>query len=400
MVACLHISSEPMKILSNIRPAGVLWLVGFRPLFTLALISGMLLPMLWYLMYSSRMTFAPDIAPLHWHVHEMYFGFGWAVLGGFLLTASKNWAGVRGHHGWVLVLVCLFWLLDRLAFWLPAGLPQVVPLLLHNVFLLLIVPLILWTLLNALDKIARDNWYFILGLPLFIVSKNLLFTEQYFELGWTMSQGLFRLAVAMMLERTLFQFMKITYQVEIAQIKWLDAAIRLGIFVCVFEALLPLPVAIAALAITASLLLYRFTLWHPMQGLRQLDTGVMYVAYLGLLASLYLECFRLAGMLQVVGDVATHVFTLLSMGLVMAAMMIRIAQGHTARPIVFTASDKVAIWLAGLGGVVRIVLPQIWPQQYESFVLFAALSWGICFLVLGWRLIPFLFQPRLDGKEG
>jgi uncharacterized protein involved in response to NO len=376
-----------------------LWLVGFRPLFALGMVSGMLLPMLWYLMYSHRIAFDSSITPLQWHVHEMYFGFGWAVLGGFLLTASKNWAGVRGHHGWVLALVCLFWLLDRLAFWLPVGLPQIVPLLLHNAFLLLIVPLILWTLLNALDKIGKDNWYFILGLPLFVVSKNLLFTDPYFELGWTMSQGLFRLAVAMMLERTVFQFMKMSYQVEIAQIKWLDASIRLGLFVAVYEVLLPLPVAIAVMAITASLLLYRFMLWHPMKGMRKQDTGVMYVAYLGLLTSLYLECLRLLGVLHVVGDVATHVFTLLSMGLVMAAMMIRISQGHTARNIVFTESDKAAIWLAGLGGVVRIVFPQIWPQQYEHFVLFAAFSWEICFLVLGWRLIPFLFKPRLDGKE-
>jgi uncharacterized protein involved in response to NO len=193
--------------------------------------------------------------------------------------------------------------------------------------------------------------------------------------------------------------MKMGYQVEIAQIKWLDAAIRLGLFIAVFEVLLPRPVAIAVLAITASLLLVRFMLWHPMKGLRKLDTGVMYVAYLGLLVSMYLECLRLAGLLHVVGDVATHVFTLLGMGLVMSAMMIRISQGHTARNIVFTGSDKAAIWLAGLGGVVRLVFPQIWPQQYQNFVLFAAFSWEICFLVLGWRLIPFLFKPRLDGKE-
>jgi uncharacterized protein involved in response to NO len=376
-----------------------LWLAGFRPLFALGFISGAVLPMLWYLMYSNRIIFSSGITPLQWHVHEMYFGFGWAVLGGFLLTASKNWAGVRGHHGAVLALVCLFWLCDRLAFWLPADLPQIVPLAMHHAFLLLIVPLILWTLLNALDKIGKDNWYFILGLPLFVLSKNLLFTEQYFELGWTMSQGLFRLAVAMMLERTLFQFMKMTYQVEIAQIKILDALIRFGIFLAVFEAVLPLPVAIGVLSFTASLLLYRFVLWHPLKGLSRLDTGVMFAAYLGLVASLYLECLRLAGMLHVVGDVATHVFTLLSMGLVMAAMMIRISQGHTARNIVFTRSDKAAIWLAGLGGVVRIVFPQIWPQQYMNFVLFAAFSWEICFLLLGWRLIPFLLKPRLDGKE-
>lgn len=376
-----------------------LWLVGFRPLFALGFISGAVLPMAWFMMYSNRLSVDLNVSTLQWHVHEMYFGFGWAVLGGFLLTASKNWAGVRGYHGGVLVAVCLFWLLDRLAFWLPADLPQIVPLILHNAFLLLIVPMLLWTFLTSLDKIGKDNWYFILGLPLFIVSKNLMFFEQYFELAWTMSQGLYRLAVAIMLERTMVAFMQATYQIAIPKIKWLDALIRLGIFLSVFEVLLPTGVAVGIMAVTASLLLYRFVLWSPATGMRQLDTGVMFVAYLGLVISLYLECLRISGKLHVVGDVATHVFTLLSMGLVMAAMMIRISQGHTARSIVFTTGDKAAIWLLGLGGVARIMLPQIWPQHYLDFVLFAAFAWEMGFILLGWRLIPFLFKPRLDGKE-
>jgi hypothetical protein len=33
----------------------------------------------------------------------MFFGFGWAVLGGFLLTSTKNWVGVRGYHGTPLI---------------------------------------------------------------------------------------------------------------------------------------------------------------------------------------------------------------------------------------------------------------------------------------------------------
>lgn len=377
-----------------------LWLVGFRPLFALGFISGAVLPMLWYLMFSNRLSLELNVSSLHWHVHEMYFGFGWAVLGGFLLTASKNWAGVRGHHGWVLVLLCVFWLLDRAAFWLPREMPQELIWLMHNAFMLLIVPLIVWTLLNALDKIGKDNWYFIIGLPLFIVSKNLLFSEQYFELAWTMSQGLFRLMVAMMLERTLAAFMQAHYKLELPRNRWLDALIRLGIFVAVFQALLPVWLAVAVLAASALLLLYRFVLWRPLQGFSTLDTGVSYAAYLALVVSMLLECLRISGKLLVVGDVATHVFTLLSMGLVMAAMMIRITQGHTARPIIFAWSDKVAIWLLGAGGVVRIVLPQIWPQHYLDFVLFTAFAWEICFVLLGWRLIPFLFKPRLDGKEG
>ena len=378
-----------------------LFLVGFRPFFTLAFVAGVVLPLAWVLVFTGVLTLpASALSPLQWHSHEMLFGLGWAVLGGFLLTASKNWAGVRGFHGASLFLVCVFWLLDRLAFWLPAGVPTSLLWVMHNAFLMLIVPMILWTLLTNLHKIAPDNGYFIIGLPIFLLGKNLLFTSEYFEVGWTLSLGLFRMAIAMMLERTLFQFMKLTYQIEIPQHRKLDALIRLGIFVAAFESLLPLSLAIAVLALTATLLLVRFMLWSPRKGLSQLDTGVSYVAYLSLVVSLYLECLRLSGKLPVIGDVATHTFTLLSMGLLMAGMMVRISQGHTARSVVFTATDKLAIWIAGLGGLARLLCPQLWPEQYGLFVLLAAAAWAICFGLLGWRLIPFLFKPRLDGKDG
>ena len=77
-----------------------LWLVGFRPFFALACFSGLALPLLWVLIYRGLLP-APDtsFAAVQWHAHEMFFGFGWAVLGGFLLTATKNWVQVRGYHG-------------------------------------------------------------------------------------------------------------------------------------------------------------------------------------------------------------------------------------------------------------------------------------------------------------
>ncbi|MFZ5462249.1 MAG: NnrS family protein [Pseudomonadota bacterium] len=42
---------------------------------------------------------------VQWHAREMFFGFGWAVMGGFLLTATKNWVRVRGYHGPPLVFL-------------------------------------------------------------------------------------------------------------------------------------------------------------------------------------------------------------------------------------------------------------------------------------------------------
>ena len=77
-----------------------LWHAGFRPFFALACLSGIVLPLLWALMFAGALE-APTAAftASQWHAHEMFFGFGWAMLAGFLLTASKNWVKIRGYHG-------------------------------------------------------------------------------------------------------------------------------------------------------------------------------------------------------------------------------------------------------------------------------------------------------------
>jgi hypothetical protein len=68
-----------------------LWLVGFRPFFLLGCLAGALLPLAWALIFSGvgALTASP-VDALRWHAHEMFFGFGWAVLGGFLLTLATS----------------------------------------------------------------------------------------------------------------------------------------------------------------------------------------------------------------------------------------------------------------------------------------------------------------------
>ena len=376
------------------------WLVGFRPFFILSFVSGALLPVLWFLVFSNYLKLNSGLTPIQWHAHEMFFGFGWAVLGGFLLTSTKNWVKIRGYHGAILFVLVMLWLADRLAFMLPSAFPAALLFLLHNAFLLLILALLLWTLIaNRKNDAYPENWLFIVGLPLFLISKNLILSNEYFEVGWTMALGLFRLAVAIMLERTLAQFMKAIFQVDLLKNKKLNSVIRVGILVAVFESMLPVPVAVAVLALTALLLLYRFFFWSPLKGMSRLDLGVMYVGYLSQVLSLFLECLRLIGRLDTVGDVATHEFTLFCMGLIIPAMLVRISLGHTGRKVIFTGSDKLAIYISGLGALLRVVFPQIWPTNYQTFILLSALCWAFCFSLVGWRIIPFLLRPRIDGRE-
>ena len=93
-----------------------LWLVGFRPFFALACLAGLSLPLLWAMIFSGILP-APTapFSSVQWHAHEMFFGFGWAVLGGFLLTSTKNWVNIRGYHGPALMVLAGAWIVERLA---------------------------------------------------------------------------------------------------------------------------------------------------------------------------------------------------------------------------------------------------------------------------------------------
>ena len=372
------------------------WLVGFRPFFTLAFVAAVVLPLAWAAVFSGHLTL-PVLAPVQWHAHEMLFGFGGAVLFGFLLTASKNWTKTRGMHGGPLALAAALWVLERFAFFLPAGVVREV--LLH-VFGVYVVGYVLWTLLRFHAQDAfKDNWFFVVGLPLLLVGRALLLRPGTWEVGVPLALGIFRLAFAVMLERTMRPFMQAAHKVELRRIPALDLGIKVAVLVAAFEAVLPPVVAAAVLALAAVLLFVRLLLWQPLVGLRTFGVGVMYVGSLGLVLHLALAAASRLGALVAVGTLATHTFSFLVMGLIIPAMLVRICQGHTGRKLAFTASDKVAICVMGLGGVLRLVAPQVAPAQYTLWVSAAAACWSLCFLVLGVRLVPYLVRPRVDGKE-
>ena len=376
-----------------------LWLVGFRPFFALACLAGASLPLAWVLMFTGSVPSPPTfpVPALQWHAHEMFFGFGWAVLGGFLLTSTKNWVGVRGYHGGTLMCLAAAWLFERSGMVFGGAWPSPLFRLSNVAFIAAIVALLLWTLLrHRAQDIYRDNLYFIVALPLFLPAKWMMLDQ--FQAGWSMSLALFRLTFLIMLERTLTQFMKGVFQVTLPRIAPLDHAIKGLALALALGHLLPAWMAAGAALLLALLLFARWLLWQPHVALRRLDIGIMYLGYLALVAQLLLEFFGLLRGTGWVGTVSVHVFTVGVMGLIVPAMLIRISKGHTGRKVTFDTLDRAALWLMLAGFVVRVVAPQLQPAAYAMWMLLAAGCWLACFALLGWRYIPWLLQPRVDGK--
>lgn len=164
------------------------------------------------------------------------------------------------------------------------------------------------------------------------------------------------------------------------------------------QPLLPPPAGAVLALLLAALLLLRLAFWKPLLGLSRIDIGVMYLGYLAITAQLLLESLHYFSPVPWIGSLSLHVFTFGAMGLVIPAMLIRIAKGHTGRKVIFETLDKLALGLMLLGFVLRIVMPQFFPAAYVQWIYLAAACWLGCFGLLGWRLIPFLLAPGWTAR--
>ncbi len=379
-----------------------LWLAGFRPFFALACLSGIVLPVLWALMFAGVIE-APAAAytAIQWHAHEMFFGFGWAMLAGFLLTASKNWVKIRGYHGASLVFLAAAWGFERLGMAFGAAWPPALFLLSNQLFLVAIVAMLMWTLLRhrGTDGYRRDNVFFLLLLPLFPLSKALLLDGPFAQAGQLMALGLFRLAFLIMLERTLTDFMKGVFKAEILRRPALDVAIKALALALAFAGFLPPALQGGQALLLATLLAGRFAFWKPALGFSRLDIGIMYLGYLAIVLQLLVVAFEQLAQSVWIGSVTIHLFTFGAMGLIVPAMIVRISKGHTGRKVTFEAADRAVLWLMIAALVCRVVAPQAFPDAYLAWVGLAAAGWSAAFALLAWRVIPFLLAPRIDGRE-
>ena len=377
-----------------------LWLVGFRPFFVLACLSGLSLPVIWMLLFTGALPAPPtSFSIIQWHAHEMFFGFGWAILGGFLLTATKNWVEVRGYHGRSLMFLAAAWLFERAGMWFEGSWPPVLFRISNNLFLVSIGGMLIWTLVRHRKHDSyRDNYFFLIVIPAFLFAKYLMLSADYMQTGWSIAIGLFRMAFLVMLERTLTQFMKGVFQVAILRNRTLDTTIKgLGLILVCASLMPPLLSGWTALLL-ALLLTGRLLFWKPQLAMRRLDIGIMYLGYVAIIVQLAIDFLNQIVHAEWVGAVSVHVFSFGVMGLIIPAMVIRISKGHTGRKVAFDGVDKIVLWLMMLAFAFRIIAPQLYPAGYSQWMVLATACWFACFSTLAWRYVPFLLQHRIDGK--
>ncbi|MCF6329891.1 MAG: NnrS family protein, partial [Henriciella sp.] len=95
--------------------------MGFRPFFFLGTLWAALAVPLWVATYALGPVGVPFDTGVAWHAHEMIFGYGAAIIAGFLLTAIPNWTLRAPIAGAMLAGLTLVWLAGRIVMFVQFG---------------------------------------------------------------------------------------------------------------------------------------------------------------------------------------------------------------------------------------------------------------------------------------
>lgn len=385
-----------------VRPRRVLLALGFRPFFLGAgLLAVVALP-LWLAVLRGWLPAAPYYAGTTWHAHAMLFGYGTAVIAGFLLTASRNWTGIETASGAELGGLVGLWLAGQLAPWLPLPGPliAVVDLAFPLVLALsLVKPL--WLGPNPVNRVFLGLLVAMGGASLLVHLQALGITQSTALIGDKLMLDLILVTLLIVSGRVMPFFTRSAIPGAEPRVRpaveGLTFALA-GIWV-LSDAASHASTVTGVLALTlAGVQAVRLWGWHHPQVWAHPMLWVLYTGYLWLILGLVLN--GLAHLGVTAPFPALHGLTVGTIGVFTLGMMSRVILGHTGRAIAAPRSMVAAFVLINLAALVRVLAPLLWPQGYQDWLLLSGALWTLAFLTFLWVHGPMLISPRVDGRPG
>jgi uncharacterized protein involved in response to NO len=378
---------------------------GFRPFFLLAAIFAALAVPLWLAAYMGALALSSSLPASLWHGHEMLFGYGAAVLAGFLLTAAPSWSGRPPVQGGGLAVLALIWLAGRMASSAGGRFPA-----LAAALDLAFLPALAIAITPALQAAPRRNLIFlpVLGaLLLADLSVHLDALDVLPGLGGIALRAaldLFALLIALIGGRVVPAFtgnaLAARGRAERVRTFSLRDRLAIGSLVLLLLADLADFSRVAGVVALAAALLNAWRL-HGWQGSRTLREPILWVLHLGYLWLAIGLAWK--GMVDLTGVLpptdALHGLAIGAVGTMTLAIMSRATLGHTGRPLHAPGAVVASYLLVTAAAIARLAAP-LAPAQSLLLLGFSGALWSLAFAAFAIRLGPALLQPRADGRAG
>ena len=318
----------------------------------------------------------------------MLFGYAFAVISGFLLTAVRAWTTRPTPSGAPLAAMAGLWLAARmLAFH---------SLLASSILDALFALAVAWGIGRPIVASGNRNWYFIV-IVLALGAASVAF-QAYPRVALAVGLDAVLFVIAVMAGRVIPSFTNNAVMGAGARRNRFIEYGALGsvLLLIAFDVLqLPAwPIALAAALLHAA----RLALWAPLATRGRPILWILHLSYAWVVVHLLLR--MLAGFDLVSPTLATHALTVGVIGGLTLGMMTRTARGHTARPLKAGPWEVAAYVLVHAAAVVRVFLPFLLPQAYMTVILLSAALWSAAFAIFTLAYIPILTRPRLDGQPG
>lgn len=392
----------PISQPSQPTPQGLpLFRLGFRPFYLgTALLACLSVP-LWIALFLGHIQLAMPLPPLHWHAHEMLFGFAAGVIGGFLLTAVKAWTGIQTPRGPLLALIFLTWLAARLAVF-------VLPYWAFALIDMLFLPITAVALLQVLLKANNRRNIPLISLLLLMTLANGAFhlaemqlipmsvlTPLYAELALVL------MVITIMTGRVVPMFTRnVTPGLVNTVPERLESSLKAVTALTLLLWVLGAPALVVALASSLAAVLHatRLWIWNPFVTLKRPILWILHFAYLWMPIGFALLALAQYGVVPL--SIAVHAFAVGVIGGLIIGMITRTARGHTGRMLQVSRGEAVAYALVMIATICRVLVPAAVPSWYPYALEAAACLWGIAFAIYLFIYTPWLFRTRLDGKDG
>ncbi len=394
---------------------GVVFAYGFRPFFLVAGAHAALAMAVWvaWLAPAAWGADGPNLPtafpPPLWHGHEMLFGFAPAVIAGFLLTASANWAGTSPVRGRRLAFLVALWLAGRLALWIGAPLPGVAVAAIDLAFL----PALAATVAAPLWRAESPRNLVFIPILAVLAAANLLvhleplgLAEGTASTGLVLGLDMIILLMAVVGGRLtpLFTANALKAAGDPAMVR--SPAPLAGLAVASVGAVLLVDLAAPesalapwVVAAAAALQLARMSGWRTS---RTLTSPILWVLHLGYAwIALGLACKAAAGFWEAFPEsAALHALTAGAVGTYTLGMMSRIALGHTGRPLAVRPAIAVAYAMISAAALLRVASPVLAPGLFVEASVVSGCLWAGAFAVFVAIYWPILTRPRADGRPG
>ena len=382
--------------------------LAFRPLFLGGTLFSLIAMLWWTVFWLQPSAWQPYGGAIWWHGHEMLFGFGGAIVVGFLLTAVQAWTGVPGLRGGLLGVLAGSWLLGRLLLAFGAALPTGLPVAVDLSFLLFAAAAM------AYPVVKVRQW------------RNLMFVPMLFALAllngashWGVLRGRPDLALQALhgaiLLITLFIVViggrvipfftaNATGCQRQPPRRWLEilsggSVILLVVIAFAGFSRIPAALMVPLCAGAAVVNGWRFLRWGYQHCWGVPLLWSLHLAYAFIPLGLLALALHSAGLLPHVST-ALHCFTVGAIGGMILAMISRGTLGHTGRPLRPPRAMTAAYILILASAVVRVLVPAVLPALSQWGIGLAGLLWLAAYGIYCYYYGPMLLAPRIDGGPG